>query len=154
MDLTVYIDDMFITTKAGQAGLDDLDAINKKFGTTLKANPEYFLGMNITYVGLGKILISSRTYIEGLEARWTEACAGPAPITPSKAKLIKDYEQALNREVTPSEELLKRYGSKVGTILYPIPCTRPDAAATVGYLARALTFPTEAMEMHADRCLR
>jgi hypothetical protein len=36
MDITVYVDDMFVTTNAGQAANDDLDAIHKKFGTTLK----------------------------------------------------------------------------------------------------------------------
>ena len=59
MDITVYVDDMFVMTNAGQAADDDLDAIHKKFGTTLTENPGYFLGMNITYVGLGKIHLSS-----------------------------------------------------------------------------------------------
>ena len=39
MDITIYVDDMFVTTDAGQAANDDLDAIHKKFGTTLKKNP-------------------------------------------------------------------------------------------------------------------
>ncbi len=66
MDITVYVDNMFITTDAGQAANDDLDAIHNKFGTTLRDNPGYFLGMNITYVGLGKIHLSSRTCVENL----------------------------------------------------------------------------------------
>ena len=69
MDITIYVDDMFVTTDAGQAANDDLDAIHKKFGTTLKENPGYFLGMNITYVGRSKIHLSSQTYVENLEKR-------------------------------------------------------------------------------------
>ena len=99
---------MFVTTDAGQAANDDLDAIHKKFGTTLKENPGYFLGMNITYVGLGKIHLSSRTYVENLEKRWAEACTGEKPIIPGDARLVKDYEQALNREIAPGGELLNR----------------------------------------------
>ena len=58
---------MFVTTNVGRIANDDLDAIHQKFGTTLKKNPGYFLGMNITYVGLGKIHLSSRMYVENLE---------------------------------------------------------------------------------------
>ena len=39
MDITVYIEDMFVMTDAGQAANDDLDAIHKKVGTTLKEYP-------------------------------------------------------------------------------------------------------------------
>ena len=39
MDIKVYVDNMLVTTNAGQAANDDLDAIHKKFGTTLKENP-------------------------------------------------------------------------------------------------------------------
>ncbi len=31
----VYVDDMYVTTDAGQAADDNLDAIHTKFGTTL-----------------------------------------------------------------------------------------------------------------------
>ena len=89
IDITVYVDDMFVTTDAGQAANDDLAAIYKKFGTTLKENPGYFLGMNITYVGLGKIHLSSRTYVENLEKRWAEACTGEKPIILGDARLSR-----------------------------------------------------------------
>eukprot|EP00962_Isochrysis_galbana_P048966 scaffold20587_cov110-Isochrysis_galbana.AAC.14 len=44
-----------------------------------------------------------------------------------------------------------RGGSKVGALIYPVPCTRPDLAPSVGYLARALTFPTSAMNDCANK---
>jgi hypothetical protein len=99
-------------------------------------------------------LARSTCRVENLEKKWAEACTGEKPIIPGDARLIKDYEQALNREIAPGEDLPKRYGSKIGSLIYPIPCCRPDAAATVGYLARALTFPTVVMEARADQCLR
>ena len=100
MDITVYVDDIFVTTDAGQAANYDLDAIHKKFGTT-QGEPGYFLGLNITYVGLGKIHLSSRTYVKNLEKRWAEAFTGEKPIIPGDARLVKDYEQALNRDIAP-----------------------------------------------------
>ena len=36
MDITVYVNIMFVTTDAGQAAIDDLDASHTKFGTTLR----------------------------------------------------------------------------------------------------------------------
>mmetsp|Transcript_2894 Transcript_2894/g.9786 ORF Transcript_2894/g.9786 Transcript_2894/m.9786 type:complete len:221 (-) Transcript_2894:184-846(-) len=75
--------------------------------------------------------------------------------SPADAALIKAYEEALERAVPPSPQLVKEYGSKVGALIYPVPCTRPDLAASVGYLARALTFfPTSAMNDCANKVLR
>jgi hypothetical protein len=48
---------------------------------------------------------------------------------------------------------VKSYGGKVGALVYTSPCVRPDAAATIAKLGRALTFPTPAMESHADRTI-
>lgn len=42
----------------------------------------------------------------------------------------------------------------MGALIYPVPCTRPDLAAAVGYLARALTFPTPAMDECANKVMR
>ena len=52
-------------------------------------------------------------------------------------------------------KLLRRYGTKVGSLIYLVPTARCDVAATIGLLARCLTcFPTVEMENAADRCLR
>jgi hypothetical protein len=44
--------------------------------------------------------------------------------------------------------------TKVGSLIYLVPTARYDAAATIGILARCLSFPTIQMEKEADRCLR
>ena len=48
---------------------------------------------------------------------------------------------------------LEKYASKVGALIYMVPVCRVDCAFAIGVLARCLTFPTEAMNAAADRCL-
>ena len=50
-------------------------------------------------------------------------------------------------------QLRETYASKVGALIYVVPVCRVDCALTIGILARCLTFPTEAMDRAADRCL-
>eukprot|EP00965_Chrysotila_dentata_P233482 6199604-Pleurochrysis_carterae.AAC.1 len=52
---------------------------------------------------------------------------------------------------TPSTPQLKNYQSKVGALIYAPPCGRPGETYAIGILARALTFPTKAMDDHANR---
>ena len=44
-------------------------------------------------------------------------------------------------------------GTKVGALIYVVPVCRVDCAYAIGMLARCLTFPTEAMDAAAERCL-
>jgi len=154
INLCLYVDHMFITTDARDKAIREFDIMHSKFGITIKENPVFFLGMNIKYIALGRIKLSCKTYIKTLADNWPAAVSGCAPPTPSDGDLVKSYEHALDRERPPTRELIKRYGSKVGSLIYPVPCARPDAAATVGYLARALTFPTPEMEIEVDKCMR
>jgi hypothetical protein len=77
---------------------------------------------------------------------------------PSDKSLLEAYEDALkaniNKERAIDPDLLRRYGTKVGSLIYLVPTARCDAAATIGILARCLSFPTIQMEKEADRCLR
>eukprot|EP00965_Chrysotila_dentata_P076040 2512529-Pleurochrysis_carterae.AAC.4 len=41
----------------------------------------------------------------------------------------------------------------VGALIYASPCGRPGETFAIGFLARALTFSTEAMDEHANRVL-
>lgn len=45
IDLTLYVDDAFITTDAGDLALEDIRRLDNRFGGTLKEDPEYFLGL-------------------------------------------------------------------------------------------------------------
>ena len=73
--------------------------------------------------------------------------------TPCDLDLFKHYEEALASREKVDPALLKSYPIKVGKIVYAMPASRADCAYTVGMLTRCLTFPTEAMDKAADRCL-
>ncbi len=60
----------------------------------------------------------------------------------------------INQERAIDPDLLQRYGIKVGSLIYLVPTARCDAAATIGILARCLSFPTTQMEKEADCRLR
>ena len=53
----------------------------------------------------------------------------------------------------PSADLIKRYGGKVGALIYTSPTTRVDTCCAIGRLARALTFPTPELEQLADNVI-
>lgn len=73
--------------------------------------------------------------------------------TPSGPTLLKDYEAALEARHDVDPALRISYPRKVGKIVYAMPASRLDAAFTIGVLTRCLTFPTAAMDSHADDCL-
>jgi hypothetical protein len=126
---------------------------------TLKENPEYFLGLNIHYEGLGKIRLSCVTYTETLKAKYPleRMTKSRRDVKiPCDDQLLKEYEIALlhKAESPVDPELLRSHGSKVGSLIYLVPTVRCDVAATIGILARCLTFPTVGMDVEADRCSR
>jgi hypothetical protein len=89
------------------------------------------------------------------DPRW----AGPLPLNkprvdmPATDAMLKAYDRAHARESKPSAEQLKRYGGKVGAMVYTSPCVRVDTCWAISRLARALTFPTPEMEAAADRVM-
>lgn len=75
---------------------------------------------------------------------------------PCDKGLTEMYEKAVSAtfDRSASAKLLQRYGTKVGSLIYLVPTARCDVAATIGLLARCLTFPTIEMDHAAYRCLR
>jgi hypothetical protein len=111
--------------------------------------------MNVNYVNDKTVTFSAETYISSMEKKYL-----PKPIEkypsytiPADDNLLKCYEDALLRKHEPSTELMQRFGSLVGALIYAVPCGRPDVAYAVGVCARALTFPTEEMYACAVRVL-
>jgi len=158
-DLTLYVDDAFVTTDAENKALADLHKLDERFGGTLKENPEYFLGLNIHYGGVGHVRLSCATYIGTLRKRFPvdQMVASRRDVeVPCDKELTDIYEKAVSAifDQNAHAELLRRYGTKVGSLIYLVPTARCDVAATIGLLARCLTFPTVEMENAADRCLR
>ena len=65
-----------------------------RFAGTLQENHEFFLGLNIKYVGLGRIKLSCETYINTLKGRFPTETMGKEgrDITiPSDKTLLESY---------------------------------------------------------------
>ena len=154
IDISLYVDDGWVTHNAGSKAKADLMQFATRFRLKFRENPKQFLGLNVD-VKPGEIKISSSAYIEGLAAKNL-----PHPVesyrasdTPYAADFVKLYEAAQLREHTPSPALLKRYGTKVGALIYAVPTTRTDCAWVIGMLARCLTFPTPELDLAADKVI-
>ena len=93
-------------------------------------------------LGLGvSLTLSARTYIGKLVAKYLpKPLAQYAPVRmPADHSLSEAYGAALERTDTLSGS---DYPSRVGALIYGVPCGRIDVAYVVGILARCLTFPT------------
>ena len=107
--------------------------------------------MNIEVVSPTKIKLTSEAYITRMADRYVPDWRARAEVPmPSTDKLLKAYEVAHKHEQSPSPELVKSYGGKVGALVYTSPCVRVDACATIGRLSRALTFPTRELDSLCD----
>jgi hypothetical protein len=75
---------------------------------------------------------------------------------PADRTLHQSYEEALELYKSghkADKDLVTKYMSLVGALIYVVPSVRADIAHPVGLLARALTFPTLAMYAHAQRVI-
>jgi hypothetical protein len=101
------------------------------------------------------ISLSSATYASTLATNYAAVLRGlvDQPLLHSLPDLTKVYEAALERTEVPAPALIKEYGSLIGSLIYPVPCSCPDFAAAVSLLARMLTFPTVDALAAAHRCL-
>ena len=81
-DISVYVDDLFITTDAGAEADLDIEALNLKFTMTVRENPAYFLGMNITYIRRGVIRLTCSTYAHTLAGRFPDVAQQRAKVHP------------------------------------------------------------------------
>ena len=59
----------------------------------------------------------------------------------------------MKREHTSPPELTRKYKSKIGALIYAPPCGRVDCTWVISMLARVATYPTEEMDLLADRVL-
>ena len=89
----------------------------------------------------------------GIGAQCTESARAAAPCS---AKLMDCYEAAKARigKVVPEPELVKRFGTKLGKLMYAVSSNvRPDLAYAVNMCARTTTYPTAEMEQRLDEAL-
>eukprot|EP00965_Chrysotila_dentata_P068581 2266682-Pleurochrysis_carterae.AAC.1 len=154
-DLVLYVDDCWFTNTSGVGADDDLKRFSGKFKLTVESNPKQFLGMNVTVHDPHHISLSAEAYVKAKAEQYLRSPVEALPVcdTPAAVTLIKDYEKAMLKQSAPDYRFMKAYQSKVGALIYAVPCGRPGEAFAIGVLARALTFPTPQMNSHADRVL-
>eukprot|EP00965_Chrysotila_dentata_P066417 2199048-Pleurochrysis_carterae.AAC.1 len=109
--------------------------------------------MNIDMGEDGSVKISASAYFKATAETYLPKPLDEYPLfdTPSTSQLVKDNEIAARKEHYVDQTFQKNYQSKVGALIYAQPCGRPGETFAIGILARALTFPTTAMDEHANR---
>ena len=151
--LCLYVDDGFCDMDAHCPGGEaDMRALASAFDIKVKEDTNYFLGTNVTEHSPHSLTLSARTYIGKLVEKYL-----PKPLAeyarvrmPADHALSEAYGAALERTDTLSGS---DYPSKVGALIYGVPCGRIDVAYVVGILARCLTFPTATLSAAAERVL-
>ena len=153
-DLGLYVDDSWLIDNAGGLFDADLARLAERYELKVDESPKQFLGMNVHVESPTRVKLSSEAYILSMADRYVpDWRSRPKLELPCSDKILKSYETAHARLTQPSTELIKRYGGKVGALVYTSPCVRSDAACTISRLGRALTFPTEELERCADDCM-
>eukprot|EP00965_Chrysotila_dentata_P142762 4718779-Pleurochrysis_carterae.AAC.1 len=111
--------------------------------------------MNIDICKDGGVKISTSAYVKAKAETYLPKPLADYPIyeTPFTPQLVKVYEVAARKEHYVDPAFQKNYQSNVGALIYAPPCGRPGESFTIGTLARALTFPTQATDDHANRVL-
>ena len=154
LDMGVYVDDKWVIDDGGPQVDADMALLAKRFLITVDDNPKHFLGMNVIVESKTRVKITSEAYILTMADRYLPTWREHKKVTmPCNEALMVAYEKAHAREVIPPKDQVKRYGSKVGALVYTSPCVRVDAAYAISRLSRALTFPTDDMEMLADQVI-
>jgi hypothetical protein len=107
-----------------------------------------FLGLDITRLPDGSIVLSQQTYIDSVLKRFGMEDANPAP-TPLHHKTRLDIDMSTDREVDSAI-----YQDIVGSLMYAATSTRPDIAYSVAALCRYNAKPYTTHLTAAKRVLR
>jgi hypothetical protein len=130
---------------------EDMERLSKLFKFTLVEDPKLFLNMNVEIISPWKVKFSMEKYLLEMAEQCVPNWRSWAPVQmPATPRLQADYDVALAREHPVAASRVKSYRTKVGKLIYAAPAVRCDAAYAISRLARAQTFPTEALEGHAD----
>jgi hypothetical protein len=149
--LCLYVDDEMVIDDAGAMCDEDMQRLSELFKFTVKEDPKLFLNMNVEIISPWKVKFSMEKYLLEMADECVPNWRAWAPVhMPATPRLQADYEVALAREHPVAASRVKSYRTKVGKLIYAAPAVRCDAAYAISRLARAQTFPTEALEGHAD----
>ena len=154
----IYVDDGYSSDNGSPNADAELTAIHERFNIKIK-DASFFLGNNVVCHSRWRVTLSSRAYIERIASKYLPHALDhyPTYAVPCDKSIVTSYEEALSARVeiraSADKAFLEQYASKVGALIYVVPVCRVDCAFAIGVLARCLTFPTEAMNDAADRCL-
>jgi hypothetical protein len=114
------------------------------------------LGVEFSREG-NDVLLTQTAYIERMWAEYLKDDVSP-PLNPNQPPCEKEIVQRVADALAdPCErpvDLVKRYQSIVGALLYCATHTRPDVAYAVGMLCRCMARPTEKLIKDAEHVLR
>ena len=157
--LGCYVDDLFILPSSSDEHslyTAFIAALEKRWNIEDEGEVSDLLNVEITRDARG-VHLRQASYIDRLLATYLpdgipdsfRACMPPAgPELPDLA------ERAVLSKSVPPQDLLRRYQSLVGALLYCSGNTRPDIALAVGQLCRAMAYPTPELYAAAERVLQ
>lgn len=144
--ILVYVDDIIITDNSASFIDSLIKHLNAKFSLKQLGKLDYFLGIKVTHLPNGSLLLSQTKYLTDLLAKVNTLKANGMP-TPmiSSSKLSKVGSTAVN---DPTE-----FRSIVGALQYAI-LTRPEISFSVNKVCQFLSNPLEDHWKAVKRILR
>ena len=148
--LLLYVDDMLVAYADGSSerAIEVRNALMRQYQMSNLGPAKRFLGLDITRLPDGSILLSQQTYINSILKRFGMEDANPAP-TPLCHKTRLDIEMSTDREADAAV-----YQSITGSLMYAATSTRPDIAYAVAALCRYNSRPYVTHMTAAKRVLR
>ena len=153
-----YVDDLFILyNNSDEFSLYSqfTEALSKKWDVDDEGDVSDLLNIEIVR-GERHVLLRQTAYIEKMCRQWlpegppSHVQMNSTPHTDDLPALVLDATQCTD---DPDPELVKRYQSLVGALLYAATNTRSDVAYAVGLLCRAMSKPTNDLFKAALRVL-
>ena len=139
VDLGVYVDDMYLDGDSDEATKLAADELQDLFPITFTPGST-FIGINIDFVGEGKVMWSQYAYVMKVVSNYLKKCPGEkiktawTPIVKSQPDRTFDDEKGVMADVC--REVL-------GAVLFVARCTRYDVSFAVQRLCRHVSCWTQ-----------
>ncbi|CAI7822561.1 unnamed protein product, partial [Closterium sp. NIES-53] len=141
--LLLYVDDILVAGALEDRVEEVCAHLAAVFQVKQIPRATLFLGMNLERDREGrKLLLYQKKYIQWLQERFG---------TPGCTKAVTTLLSSLSeKEINPEEELiqwgskgraLKAYQSRIGSVMYPVSCTRVDVAHAASFLGQNVLQP-------------
>ena len=156
LTLLIYVDDVTCASNWPEAEETLVTQLSQNFNVKHLGKLKWFLGIEVAQdTSAGTIRISQPQCIEHMLKRFGFWGAKPqstpadpnVPLTNLPSNHVETPDQQKEVQQFPYREV-------IGSLMYAACVTRPDIAATVGFLARAMSNPKHVHVTAAKRCLR